>query len=613
MSLPIIGLTMLAGYYLNKDGKVPRNEEKRNTVEETEKPNGYNIYNSNKVNEVNQEVLDKSLENYKKAENPSLTGVLPPLYNTYSSIGKIPVGSSESGALSQLQIANNAIRYSDPKAKSAGDINIRPMFTSDLSYREVEPMGANMTEDSEVSLLTGRPIERNHSNMVPFFGSTLKQNIETFSNESILDRHTGLTSVFEHKKEVPNMFESQPQNIYGAPLFTNVIDTERYIPSVYKQNEKAVEDVKVSAPIAGTFQNQIRPSYKDVNNLRVASKPKETYKGKIIAGKRGEVRGIQNDVNKNRPDTYYEKTKDDWFVTTGDIIAPKAPEDFITNFKDTSRQDYNAEYIGGAKGDTIKESQRMRHIDNSDELDASIFQDPKRKNYENDYLRNVGNITAAKDYGKDAMNAYETERTTTGVKSHLLNATRQEFGIKTRLLDAPKETIKQTTLSFDNSGNIKTVYGRGKGDAYNNGITDISFKPTHKETTIVNNYKGNATKMEGMGYVVNKYTPRETHKEETIVRDRAAGPQNFQVSSGKDSYGDITFTENMGLREGTDNRQKTLLRSQIIPSKDIVGKINRVRYDDDIEDTVTNDRLQPDLVQLQHNQNPYSIYNQKRQ
>lgn len=612
MSLPVIGLTMLAGYFLNKDGKVPRREEIRNKVDQYEKPNGYNIYNSNKVNEVNQEILNKSLENYKKAENPSLTGVLPPLYNTYSTIGKIPVETSDT-SLSQLQIANNVIRYDDPKAKNAGEIGIRPMFTSELSYREVEPMSMSMMGEQENSLLTGKPIERNHSNMVPFFGSTLKQNVETFSNESLLDRHTGLTSVFQHKKEVPNMFESHEQNIYGAPLFTNIIDTERYIPSVYKQNEKGVEDIKVSAPIAGTFENKIRPSYKDVNDLRVVSKPKETYKGKIIAGKRGEVRGIQNDVNKNRPDTYYEKTKDHWFVTTGDVIAPKAEEDYITNFKVTSRQDYNMEYVGGAKGDEIKETQRIRSIDNSDELAASIFQDPKRKNYENDYLRNVGNITAAKDYGKDAMNAYETERTTTGVKAHLLNASRQEFGIKTRLQDAPRETIKQTTLSSDNSGNIKTVYGKGKGDAYNNGITDISFKPTHKETTIVNNYKGNATKMEGMGYIVNKYVPRETHKEETIVRDRSAGPQNFQISSGKDSYGNIRFTENMGLKEDLDDRQKVSLMTQIIPDKNIVGKINRVRYDDDIEDTVTNDRLQPDLVQLQHNQNPYSIYNQKRQ
>ena len=87
LTLPIIGLTGLIGYFLNKDGKNPRRqEEKRENIEKFDKPNGDNIYSSNKVNEVNQELLEKSLKMYKDAEEPEKTGVLPPLYNIYKGV-----------------------------------------------------------------------------------------------------------------------------------------------------------------------------------------------------------------------------------------------------------------------------------------------------------------------------------------------------------------------------------------------------------------------------------------------------------------------------------------------------------------------------------------------
>ena len=168
-------------------------------------------------------------------------------------------------------------------------------------------------------------------------------------------------------------------------------------------------------------------------------------------------------------------------------------------------------------------------------------------------------------------------------------------------------------ITFDNSGNIKTTYDKSKSDSYNMGISNISLKTTHKETAIINNYKGNPNKMEGMGYIVTKYEPRETHKEETLIVDRTPGAQNYQISSGKDSFAEIKYTENMNLKELEDNRDKiNLQKQQIIPVPTILGTTTRFNLDNEREDTVTNERLQPDLVQLQHNQNPYSIYNQSK-
>ena len=88
LALPIIGLTSLFGYFFNKNGKTNRKQEQiRQKVSETEIPNGNNIYSSNKFNEVTKEELNRSIQNYKLAESPQYTGMLPPLFNTYNQVG----------------------------------------------------------------------------------------------------------------------------------------------------------------------------------------------------------------------------------------------------------------------------------------------------------------------------------------------------------------------------------------------------------------------------------------------------------------------------------------------------------------------------------------------
>jgi hypothetical protein len=89
LTLPLIGLTTLVGYFFSKDGKNPRETtEVRQSIEGFDKSNGSNIYTSNKVEEVNKEILERSMQNYKKAESPSTTGFIPPLFNIYSQVGK---------------------------------------------------------------------------------------------------------------------------------------------------------------------------------------------------------------------------------------------------------------------------------------------------------------------------------------------------------------------------------------------------------------------------------------------------------------------------------------------------------------------------------------------
>jgi hypothetical protein len=666
LTLPIVGITTLIGYFFSKSARI-EDKNTKNIVEDFDKPTGENIYTSNKVEQVNNELLQRSLANYKDAENPSQTGVIPPLFNTYSSIGNESAISPHSKIFDEKQ--NDQHRTNNILSTNEPSIEERPMF----KYLGFE----SENEGAEVSLLTGLPLQREHNNMTPFFGSNVKQNTETFANVPLLDKYTGNIDTYQPKREQGQFFQNKEENIYGAPVFTNSINTDRYIPSVFKQNEKPFDDEKIVRPIAGTINNNVLPQFKDVNELRVSSKPKMTYNGVMIPGQQGEVRGTQGKFDKNRPDTFYEKTSDHLFRTTGEFIANKSMENFETNFKPTSRKDYNIEYIGPGKNINNKAKQRLQActLQNLTECnyEDAIVQPSQRTNYDNDYTRNLTGNKSQNDYGKSAIVAYDTERATTGTNTHILNTTKPEKGIRIGHQDAPKQTLKQTTLSSNTgTGHVKTTFDQGIAQAKNAGITGIDAKTTHKETTLNTNYKGNIHKEDGMGYLVNKYDARTTGKETLTARskytgnansanknstvydtyknpikvryanhavdykgnaissskdtmsrynfqnaeirdikeksisgERPSGPQNFQIPSGSNGMGDVTKESNERLME-REIIHKFLPQS--IKTKESIGFSTQTRFDEERVDKAFDDRLMPDLVIQQHNQNPYSIF-----
>lgn len=673
LTIPIIGLITLGGYFFSKKGKDTRQlEVKDDKIEEFEKPTGTNIYTSNRVNEINQELLDKSFSNYDKSLRPSETGILPPLFNTYGISGSdilLNTNTKQITAKQQKEL-NDINKLKDITVKDNIKIEDRPMFKK-KNYEGTERTDNNYYQiggdiDEKISLLTGLPLNNEHANMVPFFGSNTKQNMEQFANVSLLDKYTGSRDLFQHKKESGQLFDNVKQDIYSTTFNTS---TDRYIPSMYRQNEKVVQEERISAPIAGTFTNNIKPVFKDVNDLNV--KQKETFDARQNSGKFGEVRGVSGIVEKQRPDTFYEKNQDHLFKTPGSYLAPNMQENY-TNFKPTNRKEYNTEYYGVANSSNQATKQRITR-ENNNNMD-SIFEESTRQNYENDYTRNISGVKSTNDFGKSSFNLYETERTTTGLEDDAfkLNANKSNLGNTTRLQDLPKETLKETMLSFDNSGNIKTRFDKGISSAYNSGINVVNAKTTHKETTIMNDYNGNVVKNEGMGYLVNKYDAKTTGKEiitnnseysgiinskdkqsyikttfenpekvrnanhardyqgianptnETFLsrnnylnaetRDnrevslsgnRASGPQNFQINKGKDSFGEYKVSSNTLFKEREETRDHLNVNQlQNITSKNIQGIQTKVQLNNN---QIINDRLEPSLVYSQHNANPYSL------
>ena len=145
---------------------------------------------------------------------------------------------------------------------------------------------------------------------------------------------------------------------------------DRYIPSLYRQNERPVEPEKISAPISGTFENNIRPSYKDINELRPGNKPKETYEGRVLSGKLGENRGVFGEMKKNRPDTFFENNYR--FSGPGEFVGPKVREDYSVNMKASSRQSYNMEYYGGQDSIHKATKQRLSNVDNTSDANKPV-------------------------------------------------------------------------------------------------------------------------------------------------------------------------------------------------------------------------------------------------
>lgn len=651
LTLPLLGLTTLIGYFFNKDGRASRQQPVvRTEMTVVDQPNGQNVYSSDVVAEANAVTLQKSLDNYKAAENPAETGYIPPLFNTYSVVGKtgqaiVSLNSEDLAKTNDLNRRKNVLGQSDKK-----DVSTKPMFTTLSKFENIDVTDTvgKVSEplDTTVNILTGLPYDTEHNNMVPFFGSSAKQNMESFANTSLLDKHTGNKSTFAHKKELGSLFDRSQENIYGAPVFTESVDLDRYIPSLYKQGQPVVDPKRINAPIAGTVDNTIRPVFKDVNELRPGNRPKETYEARTIAGQMGEVRGVQPPVEKRRPETFYKRDQDHLFRGPGAYVEKRMDQDFSTNLKASSRQDYNLEYYGNAGAQQFNKTSQRITVDNSKELASALFQQPRRQNFENDYLRNVSDSrhqTDQDDFGRSGITQYESERSTTGDQTHLLNVNRQEAGVRVRPQDNTKTTLKQTTL-HSYSGHVKTGIDNDTNELYNRGIVTVDAKATQKESLVENKYLGQSQRSDGMGYLVSKREAPTTnkeiisanssyiqtpgainsnprvyksevqirdHKQDVLMGERPRGPQTFQTTIGKGSLGETKLTDNMLFREHEDTRESMNVHvPQVIPTKSLLGTNLRYRKDNGPEDTI--DRMDTTFITEQLAQNPFVIDTSKR-
>ena len=231
-----------------------------------------------------------------------------------------------------------------------------------LFERNVSESGGWTQYDQEGSMSYGvvPDDELEHDNMVPFFKEKNGYGSNDLKNEHVMnyknELFTGnLKSTWNKKTEVRPHFTpvADLSYIYGTPARVEE-EKSRYIPSLYRQNEKLFDEVRVT-PGLNMDYNQIstmgnfdmyRAMPKNVDELRIKTDQKQTYEGRIISGMKGQERPVQAPVISYRPDGYKVTTEKDLLPTSGLNDGPKTRDNFI--MKETDRANQHIEYTGGS-------------------------------------------------------------------------------------------------------------------------------------------------------------------------------------------------------------------------------------------------------------------------
>lgn len=344
-----------------------------------------------------------------------------------------------------------------------------------------------------VSPLTGERMlleEFTHTNMKPFFGGRLKQNMDFDVYDSKLENFTGVSKTkcdkdtercFSDIKSTVNEFE---------PAY--MTQKDRMIAPTSKNNVVPIEQVRVgpgfdpknkfsSMPTGGLQQTELAYSsgmFKSIDDLRSKTNPKVTYDGHILEGQKETRRAEVKDLQKNRVETFYEQDHQDLLKTTG-AFTKETVRPCIED-KPTKRQSDVQEYKGVP---------HRNHASSQNQPVAKNSGPVKRAFLDSFGVRNLGNKNSNKqdDYGKKNISIFTNGRDLTTVQARQGNITSLVKSIITPIQDALQPTTKEFTISTARAfaGNVN---GPNKQTLYD--ATGVA-RTTIKETTIHDKTTGN--------------------------------------------------------------------------------------------------------------------------
>jgi hypothetical protein len=224
----------------------------------------------------------------------------------------------------------------------------RPAYASMFEFATPQEKNATMQEDRPptVTTLAGKtiPVEQfTHKNMQPFFKGSVKQNMNVDSFASTLDRHTGRSEFFKPKTETKPFFQPAEYGAFvnGMPNRDEYYKEHTETP-IKRSNDFPIPKINVGRGLAqgftsapsGGFQQANTLEYakpRNVDELRTLNNPKLSYKLPFQGPKKSIVtdRGLIGAVEKNRPDTFYEQSEDQWIKTTGANSKPMERSVFV--------------------------------------------------------------------------------------------------------------------------------------------------------------------------------------------------------------------------------------------------------------------------------------------
>ena len=350
-----------------------------------------------------------------------------------------------------------------------------------------------------------------HNNMIPFFGGSVKQNVTGSATQTILENYTGMDNQMTIPKQEQASFNDMHRNQYDQESTGYELQQSRMDTPVFYNNTLPVEQIRVgvgtknsdaSKPTGGFQQDEYRDieMYKTTDDLRVASKPKETYVARRVDGMKEKKAGTVGRVEKNRVDTFYEKTQDDLFKTTGSYLKPKKRT--CTELKDTNRIHSTKAYSGipyqnkGTPKIGVVQKPSKIQLKSCSNQDSNIKSQPKD--------------TSKDDYGRKNILVYTNERDLTTSKSHVGNLSTYVKSMMSPIMDVVKRTNKELMVKNAREfGPMQTLVK--KQTIYN--PNDVA-KTTIKETLIHDNHTGQLTSLKRENIV---YDPKEIAK--TTIRE----------------------------------------------------------------------------------------------
>lgn len=341
-----------------------------------------------------------------------------------------------------------------------------------------------------------------HNNMQPFFGGRVKQNVAVDTNISILDSFTGAGSTDIRKKEVETMFNTG-QTPYGNPfgMEDNTDFFQERVSSDLGQlrrrnNERPFEPTRVGSAVdekfgltgKGGFQqleiNEIMmKAMPTTEKLRVADKPKLTYKTPVVPGQRFTAAGPDNpgEVRKYKPDTFYIDEAGERFI--GAFAEEHQAETTrpIQVYKFVTRPETSSEFIGPAANQEGFESyvSGEYRMPMAQQYGGAGYRNADMTGY---YTKDVDSLEA--DYGKSSIEIRPNERLGTQDRVMGLNlAPADNVAVPVHFTDLARPTIRGETV-----GNIRQT---GTATGYANGAPAVTVwdpsdvaRTTVKETTI---------------------------------------------------------------------------------------------------------------------------------
>jgi len=382
--------------------------------------------------------------------------------------------------------------------------------------------------DFFISPLSGQAVKKEafHDNMVPFIKSKNQHNLNFDANSNRLGRYTGNDETYRPKKqEVKSFFDVTPNNsyVYGSPSFTETVGLDRYVPSQKRQGEKPFQDIRVgpglaagytAMPVGGLNQANAREYIlpKSVDELRVLTKPKETYEGRVIAGLKSGQRGLQAKPFKHRPEKYYNSDPERGVLSSA-VKASQLREKFY--MKPTQKQ-YQREYFGTLGQAQISKPRK-----------EGAYRRSTKNNYMNPTPRNAyredgwtvnqeANSEGVGDYGLSSIENKANERDTTQDRFHINNLSVTVKKLITPVTDYFRRTRKENFI-----GNIRPEGNMNSQMPSKQTIYDPNdiARTTIKEQTIDNEYEGALTGNKKQTVYDPNDIARTTIKEQTIDND----------------------------------------------------------------------------------------------